>query len=292
MWVSRTKWLASCYFANSADIVSKSAEILGYTDDAKKYAKLRDDIKAAFMKEFVNSDGSFKKHTVVVKKNDKEYVSEISGFQSAYVCALWFSMLPDSLRPAVTKLLVQDIHEHGGLLNTGFLGTPYLTFALSDNGEDDEAFRMLLNEECPSWLYPVNLGATTVWERWDGIMPDGGVNIYKQNGVNAANINMVSFNHYAYGAVGDWLYRRLCGIECDTAGYKHFTVCPHVGGGFTFAEAEKKTCYGLIKSSWKLNGDMFELCVRVPVNTTASVILPDGKRHEVGSGEYKFTCKM
>ena len=290
-WVSRNKWLASCYFANSADIVSKSAAILGFADDAEKYAKLRDDVKAAFMAEFVNDDGTFKEHTVVVKRKGEEIVSKISGFQSAYVCALWFDMLPENLRPKVLRLLVENIHDHGGLLNTGFLGTPYLTFALSDNGEDAEAFKMLLNEECPSWLYPVNLGATTVWERWDGIMPDGEVNIKKQNGVNASNINMVSFNHYAYGAVGDWLYRRLAGLECDTAGYKHFTVKPHIGGGFTYAHTEKISPYGLIKCGWRLENGVITIDVTVPVNTTATVYMPSGEKHDIGSGIYSYSEK-
>ena len=281
-WISRSKWLATCYFANSADIVAKSAEILGLYEDAKKYAALRDDIKKAFCNEFVNDDGTFKTH--INPANGEK----ISGFQSAYVCALWFDMLPEHLRKKVTDLLVENIHEHGGLLNTGFLGTPYLCFALSDNGRDDEAFKMLLNEQCPSWLYPVNLGATTVWERWDGIMPDGGVNIYKQNGVNASNINMVSFNHYAYGAVGDWLYRRLCGLECDTAGYKHFTVCPHIGGGFEYAKVTKMTHYGLIECGWKKENGEIIVEVTVPVNTTATVIMPNGEKHEVGSGNWRF----
>ena len=287
-WISRNKWLASCYFANSADILSKSAEILGFKNDAKKYAQLRDDVKSAFIDEFVNEDGSFKVHKVRVK--DSEMV--IGGFQSAYVCALMFDMLPDKLIPIVTKLLVKDINDHGGLLNTGFLGTPYLLFALSDNGETNEAFKMLLNEKCPSWLYPINLGATTIWERWDGIMPDGGVNIYKQNGVNASNINMVSFNHYAYGAVGDWLYRRLVGLDNDVEGYKHFVVKPYIGGGFTFAKIKKNTPYGIIEAGWNLENNILTMNVSVPVNTTATIVLPGHDKHEVGSGNYTYSVSF
>lgn len=285
-WISRSKWLASCYFANSADIVARSAELLGLHDDAVKYAKLRDDVKAAFCSEFVNDDGTFKTH--INPANGEE----ISGFQSAYVCALWFNMLPSHLVPVVTDLLVENIRERGGLLNTGFLGTPYLLFALSDNGRDDEAYKMLLNEECPSWLYPVNLGATTVWERWDGIMPDGGVNIYKQNGVNASNINMVSFNHYAYGAVGDWLYRRAAGLECDIPGYKHFTVQPHMGNSFDYVKLSKKTHYGTIAIHWRKQDGLFTLDVTVPVNTTADIILPNGEKHEAGSGRHTYTVEI
>ena len=143
---------------------------------------------------------------------------------------------------------------------------------------------MLMCEECPSWLYEVKAGGTTVWERWDAISPSGG-----NTGEGDGTGGMVSFNHYASGAVGDFFYRRIAGIEPNEAGYKAFTVRPVTGGGLTSASAELATPYGKIKSEWTKSEKTFTLRVSVPVSTECTVVLPSGRTEKTGSGEYVFT---
>jgi len=148
-------------------------------------------------------------------------------------------------------------------LTTGFVGTPLLCKALSDNGYAGLAFMLLMNKEYPSWLYPVTQGATTIWERWDGLKPDG----------SFQNATMNSFNHYAYGAIGQWLYQYIAGIANDPKipGYKHFFLQPHPGGGLTTAMAELKTLYGTIKSNWKLENGKLNYACTIPPNSSATV---------------------
>lgn len=155
--------------------------------------------------------------------------------------------------------LARMIRANGYKLATGFPSTPYLLFALSDYGYPDLAYKVLLQEECPGWLYEVKAGGTTIWERWDALRPDGTVNI--GNLVNGkeekdSDGGMVSFNHYANGAVGDWLYRRVAGIEPVSGGYKSFKVAPVPGGGLDFARAGIRTPYGQLTSEWKLEGSL------------------------------------
>src|SRR5678815_2053189 len=151
-------------------------------------------------------------------------------------------------------------------LTTGFLGTPYLCEVLTRFGYDSVAYKLLLQDSYPSWLYPVKMGATTIWERWDGIKPDS----------SFENVGMNSFNHYAYGAIGDWMYRKMVGLDTyeDGVGYKHIKIQPHIGGGFTNASASYKTYYGTVSNSWKINGNELSMDVEIPANTTATVYVP------------------
>ena len=194
-----------------------------------------------------------------------------------------------------------------GHLTTGFLGTPYLTDALTESGHLDEAYRLLMNKKYPSWLYPITQGATTIWERWDGEKPDS----------SFQDVGMNSFNHYAYGAIGDWMVHTVAGLDLDerSPGYKHIVVHPQPGGGLTSARAELLTQYGSALSGWKVDGGRLNLSVRVPPNTHGTVRLPratlasvtEGGRPlagttgitgstqsgdavviEIGSGEYAF----
>jgi alpha-L-rhamnosidase len=212
--------------------------------------------------------------------------------------------------------LVNDICSHNHHLTTGFLGTPLLNFALSNNGQTETAYRLLLQETCPSWLYPIKLGATTIWERWDGIQPDGST-----NETAIGSDNMVSFNHYAFGAIGDWLYRVVAGLDLDPdhPAYKRILIQPQPGGGLDHAEAEFDSRYGLVHTGWKRSGSKMELTASIPPNTTAQVILPHARLEntrttegvleessdyrnirqqsgtvilEVGSGEYAFEWTM
>ena len=230
--------------------------------------------------------------------------------QTAYVLALQFDLLPDATAQVAAKRLAQEVRERGHL-TTGFLGTPYLLDVLTRYGYLAEAYLLLNREEYPSWLYPVKQGATTIWERWDGQKPDGS---FQDKGMN-------SFNHYAYGAVGDWMYRVMAGLDLDPAApaYKHLIVQPRPGGGFTRVKATHTSLYGKIGAAWSMANGTFELIVDVPPNTTATVRLPRAQGSavtesgralaagngvsavrqdgdvtvvDVGSGQYRFTYPM
>lgn len=282
--------IATAYLAHSADIVSRAAEVLGKREDAAKYRALFEKVRAAFQREFLTQSGRI-----------------TSSTQTAYVLALDFDLVPDSLRAKAAGHLADDVKRMGHL-TTGFLGTPALTRMLSDNGYLKEAYALLLREEYPSWLYEVKQGATTVWERWDGLRPDSS---FQDAGMN-------SLNHYAYGAVGDWLYRTVAGLNDDPAepGYRHVIVRPRPGPGFNFAKATLMTPYGLASSGWRLENGRMTVTVRVPPNAHGTVVLPGARLEsvregatavqaaagvrsarqqgddvtvEVGSGDYEFT---
>jgi alpha-L-rhamnosidase len=283
--------IATAFFAHSTDLLQRTAQVLGKQEDAARFAELLSRIKKAFCREYVTETGRVGEDT-----------------ETAYALALQFDLLPDELRPVAAKRLAQEVHRRGHL-TTGFVGTPYLCHVLSRYGYLDEAYMLLNREQYPSWLYPVKTGATTIWERWDGQKPDGS---FQDRGMN-------SFNHYAYGAIGEWMYRVMAGIEIDEAapGYKHILVQPQPGGGFTRVTASHNTMYGRVVSEWTLSDDKFELVVEVPANTRATVRLPraqlahvtesgqaltnrpgisnsrqDGESVtvEVGSGRYLFAC--
>jgi len=240
--------IATAFFAHSVDLLQRVARILDRKDDAARYLALLERIKAAFCREYVTASGRIGENT-----------------QTAYALALQFDLLPDDLRPIAAQRLAEDVRERKHL-TTGFLGTPYLCHVLARYGYLGEAYRLLNREDYPSWLYPVKKGATTIWERWDGQRPDG----------TFQDVGMNSFNHYAYGAIGDWMYRVMAGIEIDEAapGYKHILIQPLPGGGFTSVEASHETMYGRVTSRWTLREEAFELAVEVPPNTRASVRLP------------------
>src|SRR5690606_35159852 len=173
--------------------------------------------------------------------------------QTAYVLSLYMDLIPDSKRQAVADHLVERIKERDWHLSTGFLGTRDLLPALSETGHLDVAYRLLLNDTFPSWGYQIKNGATTMWEQWDGIKPDG---TFRDPLTN-------SFNHYAYGAVGDWMYRNIAGIrhDPDNPGYKHIIIHPRLGGDLTHAKGEYESVYGKIVSDWEQTDDKFKLNV-------------------------------
>jgi alpha-L-rhamnosidase len=241
--------IAQCFYAYSADIMSKTAAVLGKTEDQAFYANLVEKVKQAFLKEYCTPNGRL-----------------VSNTQTAYTLALHMDMLPQELRPQAAARLAENVKNYGNHLTTGFLGTPYLCHVLSRFGYNDLAYTLLLQETYPSWLYPVKMGATTIWERWNGIKPDS----------SFENAGMNSFNHYAYGAVGDWLYRVVAGIDTDPAhpGYRKIIIHPKIGAGLTHARAEQETLYGRVVSGWKKEKDHVLLDVVVPPNTEAKLILP------------------
>jgi len=243
--------IAQCFFAASTQLLINAASVLGKKDDVNTYTQSLQKIKEAFIKEYVTANGRL-----------------VSNTQTAYVLALQFDMLPENLRQQAADRLVQNIKEYDTHLTTGFLGTPYLCHVLSRFGYIDVAFKLLLQDSYPSWLYPVKNGATTIWERWDGIKPDG----------NFQDPSMNSFNHYAYGAIGDWMYRVIAGIDTyeDGPGYKHIKIKPHIGGGMWDVSAKLQTYYGLVSSHWIFINDTKEvrLEVEIPANTTATIYIP------------------
>lgn len=279
IWIRRGKWIATAYFSNSCRIVSKVAEILGEQRDAVYYKKLSRRISEAYRNVFTDGKGTLKKE-----------------FQTAYVLPLHFQMTKaqGGEQEKMIENLVKLIEKADYHLSTGFTGTPYLLFALSDYGRADVAYRLLLQDTCPSWLYAVKNGATTIWERWDALRPDGTVNVSelvgKAKSDNESSGGMVSFNHYANGAVGDWLYKRCLGIEAVKGGYKVFRVRPILGGNLTWAKGKVKTPFGEISVYWKVEQGRFGIEIKVPVSTGCILVMPDGIEHKLVSGEHFFEC--
>ena len=264
--MKKAKWTSTAYFANSARLLSRIADILGKTEDAVYYRLLYSRIRTAFQNCLIGPDGHIKK-----------------GFQSIYVLALQFDLLTDRQRTLALDDLVADIRRRGNHLATGFVGTDKLLFALSDNGKTDLAYELLLQDSCPSWLYPIRCGATSIWERWDALKPDGTVH---EEG------NMVSFNHYAYGAVGNWLYTRLGGLEATAPGYREFRIAPMPGGDLSWAEVSHSCPYGEIQVKWETKGDVFTISFQVPAGTKAHVVLPDGSEGDYTEGAYQLSAKL
>jgi len=248
--------IAQCFFANSVQIMINTARVLGKNEDADRYTSLLKNVKDAFLKEYVTANGRL-----------------VSGTQTAYVLALNFDMLPENLREQTVDKLVENIKSYNNHLTTGFLGTPYLCYVLNRFGKTDVAYTLLMQETYPSWLYPVKMGATTIWERWGGIHPD--------STFEPASMN--SFNHYAYGAIGDWMYRVVAGLDTydDAPGYKHIKIQPHIGGGLTNASASLQTYYGKASSGWKLEGNKIIMDIEIPANTTATVFVPAANKEAI-----------
>lgn len=267
-WMVKAKWTSTAYFANSARILSRAAEILGKEEDAKAYEDLYQKIREAFIHCFVGKDGHIKK-----------------GFQSVYVLALQFGLLEKEQEKLALEDLVSDIRSRGNHLATGFVGTDKLPFALSDHGRADVAYDLLMQETCPSWLYPVLCGATSTWERWDALKPDGTI-----NNADDGTVDMVSFNHYAYGAVGNWLYTRVGGLQMTEPGYRKFQLAPIPGGGLTWAKVSHICPYGKIESRWEIRDGKLVMDFTVPENTSADVCLPDGTRSTYEPGSYSVEC--
>jgi alpha-L-rhamnosidase len=241
--------IAQCFFAHSVQLLINAAKVLNNQNDEQVYSSLLHQVKDAFLKEYMTRSGRL-----------------VSGTQTAYVLALQFDMLPDSLRAHAAKRLVDNIHDYDNHLTTGFLGTPYICGVLTRFGYDTVAYKLLLQETYPSWLYPVKMGATTIWERWDGQKPDSS---FQTPGMN-------SFNHYAYGAIGDFMYRDVAGLDTyeEGTGYKKIRIRPHIGGNLEFAGAVLETGYGKLSVNWKTNGKNLLMDVEIPPNTTAAIFIP------------------
>jgi alpha-L-rhamnosidase len=241
--------IGTAFFAYSSSLLAKIAKILGKDEDSERYSNLSNQIKDAFIKRYIQHDGTV-----------------IGGTQTSYILALYFDLFPQDLRSTASAELARNIEDRGNHLSTGFVGTPYINWVLSETGYLHTAYALLKQTTWPSWLYSVSQGATTIWERWDGWTHDKG---FQDPGMN-------SFNHYAYGAVGAWMYAVIGGIDLDPEqpGYKHIILRPKPGGETTFAKASLHTMYGLIRSEWSLKNGIFDWQITIPANTSAMVYVP------------------
>ena len=255
-------FVANACYLWTLQIMADTAAVLGNGEDEAFYRDLREKVLSAFRDEYVTKTGRL-----------------VCETQTAMTLALHFGLVEEKDRAAIAERLAQNIAAHKTHLTTGFVGTPYLCLALSDNGKHDVAGKLLLQEENPGWLYEVKMGATTVWERWNSIMPDGSF--------NPANMN--SLNHYAYGAIGYWLYTRLCGLKRLEPGYKRLAVAPQFIKGITHAALTYECVYGTIKTAWHCEGGTITVDLTVPANTTAELTLPEkGETLTLGSGSYHY----
>lgn len=266
-WLKRGKWTATACLAHSSGIVAQIARLLGEEKDTEVYARFSQETAEAYRTILMEPDCTIK-----------------NEFQTGYILPLHYGLLSGEDREKAAANLARLVRAGDWHIQTGFPGTPYALFALADNGYVEDAYKMLLTDTCPSWLYEVKTGGTTFWERWDALREDGTVNHGDDNGSGG----MVSFNHYACGAVGDFLYRRIAGIEAVSGGYQEFRVAPVVGGGLTWAEGSVMTPYGKAVSKWNIEGTALTLTVTVPVGTRCQVVLPGGRTETVGSGTWTY----
>jgi alpha-L-rhamnosidase len=253
--------VATAYFARSADRLARMAAVLGRHEDAERFDRLAAEVREAFTAAYVLPDGRM-----------------TSDAQTAYSLAIAFELVPEQLRVAAGRRLAELVEESEHRIATGFVGTPLVSDALTLTGHPDAAYDLLLEEEAPSWLYAVRQGGTTIWERWDSLRPDGAVNPG----------TMTSFNHYALGAVADWLHRVVAGIAPAAPGYRSILFRPQPGGGFAHASAEHETPYGRAGIEWHLDGGTLRVEVTVPTGSDATVELPWGESISVGSGTHRF----
>ena len=249
----------TAYFAYSTSLFVKTAAVLGKKDVEEEYRGLYEHIVKKYQETFFDQDGSLTAQT-----------------QTAHIVSLYFGLTPKPYVEKTVEGLKRLLAKENGHLVTGFVGTPYFCHALSQNGCVDEAYDLLLKEDFPSWLYEVKKGATTIWEHWDGLKPDG----------TMWSPDMNSFNHYAYGAIGEWMYRVMAGLEVDESrpGFRHAVIAPRVGGKLSFVDALHRSVYGKVGAKWEDDGSKVTLTVQIPANTTACVRLDRAETVVEGDG--------
>ena len=254
--------IANAYYLYVTELVKKTAEVLGKADEATKYAELYKTTLDAFQREYYTETGRI-----------------VSETQTGAILSLYFNLAREKDRKRILNTLLTNIANHKNHLATGFVGTPYICHTLSENGEHEMAATLFMKEDYPSWLYAVNMGATTIWERWNSIKPDG---TFDESGMN-------SLNHYAYGSVGDWMYRKVAGLSQLEPGYKKFQVKPMFVKGIEEWGTEFESVYGKIVAKTSCKNGKIHVHVEVPANTTAVIILPEKEEvQEVGSGIYDY----
>ncbi|WP_432491473.1 family 78 glycoside hydrolase catalytic domain [Kineococcus auxinigenes] len=253
--------VATAYFAHSARTLSRIATVLGEHEDAERYGTLADEVRDAFTAEHLRPGGRLS-----------------SDAQTAYALAIVFDLLPGGERVAAGRRLAELVAEDDNRVATGFAGVNLVTDALTLTGHDATAYALLTETGCPSWLYQVAMGATTTWERWDSMLPDGTVNPGQ----------MTSFNHYALGSIADWMHRALAGLAPAEPGFRRLLVRPRPGAGLTSASARHETPYGPASVSWRRDGERLVVDVDVPLGARAEIDLPGRPVSEVGAGRHRF----
>lgn len=253
--------VASAYLYRSTRLLAEAAKLLGNTDDAQHYGQYAEEVRKAWLAEYVTANGRI-----------------VSDAQTAYALAIDFGIATGQLAQQLGDRLAWLARRDGYRISTGFVGTPLVTHALSTTGHNVAAGRMLLQTECPSWLYSVTMGATTIWERWDSLLPDGSINTGE----------MTSFNHYALGAVADWLHRVVAGLAPAEPGYKKVSIAPRPIPGLDWAQTSHEGPYGRIEVGWKLDGNTHHVTAVIPPNSGAVVSLPGQEPFEVGSGSHEW----
>ena len=254
--------IANAYYLYVTELVKKTAEVMGKDEEAKKYADLYETTLDAFQREYYTETGRI-----------------VSETQTGAIISLYFNLAREKDRKRILNTLLTNIGNHKNHLATGFVGTPYICHTLSENGAHEMAATLFMKEDYPSWLYAVNMGATTIWERWNSIKPDG---TFDESGMN-------SLNHYAYGSVGDWMYRKVVGLSQLEPGYKRFQVKPMFVKGIEEWGTEFESVYGKIVANTSCKAGKIHVHVEVPANTTAVIVLPEKEEvHEVGSGVYDY----
>ncbi len=261
--------IGTAYFARSTDLTAQAARRLGRAEEAERLEALFATVKSAFVARYFNPQG---KLTIANES------------QTGYLLALGFDLLPEPLRISAVENLVRTVGEAGGHLRTGFLGTPLLAPVLDRFGHTDLAYQVLFKETYPSWFYSIHQGATTMWERWNSYSHEKGF----------GDAGMNSFNHYAYGAIGQWMHERIAGLAPDPArpGYKHFFIQPAPGGPLTTARAELMTPYGKASSAWILENRKLRIEAVVPPNTTATLVLPGKPATELPPGRHLLDHRL
>jgi alpha-L-rhamnosidase len=258
--------VATASLYRSAVMTATAARAVGRAEDAGEMEALAGRLRAAFQQHYVSDGGLVH-----------------SDCQTVYALAIVFGLLDDGQVPVAGDRLAELVEKADHKISTGFAGTPYVLDALTATGHVDTAYRLLLQRECPSWLYPITMGATTVWERWDSMLPDGTINPGE----------MTSFNHYALGAVADWMHRCIGGIAPLEPGYAQVRIAPVPGGGLTWARAALDTRHGRVETSWRIGADgALTLDVTLPDGVSASVILPDGQESALGAGQHVLTSAV
>ena len=257
--------VATACLYRSASFAAEAAAVLGNDAEAHRWRGLAARTRDAFVRHYVDDDG-------IVR----------SDCATVYALAITFGVLEGDLRSRAAARLAEIVRESGFRVTTGFAGTPYVTWALSETGHVDEAYRLLLEKECPSWLYPITMGATTVWERWDSMLPDGSINPGE----------MTSFNHYALGAVVDWIHQVVGGLRPAAPGYARVRVQPRPGPGIEWAETSLRTRQGEVSVAWRVASGELTLEVALPDDVPAEVVLPDGRTVEVRGGGHVFTSTL
>jgi alpha-L-rhamnosidase len=280
------------YFGYSTKLMVNIADVLGKTDDSTEYRQLFNRIKQVFKKAYITPDGKIKGDT-----------------QTAYVMAIAYDLLDKDMQKLAAEHLVRRIKECNWHLSTGFIGTKDLMLVLAKIGRNDIAYRLLLNDTFPSWGFSIKHGATSIWERWNGWTPENG--FFKPN--------MNSFAHYSFGAVCQWMFENIGGIQTDGPAFKHIILKPQPGGKLTWSKTNYQSIRGLIQTDWRIDGDTFKCKVTVPPNTTATLYLPATEKEsvresgkilsgtdgitstsysdkmiiiELGSGEYSFESSL